>query len=75
MYSEVLAARARQLKEAAKGVESMCQEMDQTAPRWNCRHFPAGRRHWYHEYHACVSHRADKRSDSGKPIDALRYEG
>ena len=29
MYSEVLAARVRQLKETAKGVESMCQEMDQ----------------------------------------------
>ena len=29
MYSEVLAARVRQLKETTKGVESMCQEMDQ----------------------------------------------
>ena len=28
MYSEVLAARVRQLKETTKGVESMCQEMD-----------------------------------------------
>ena len=29
MYSEVLAARVRQLKETTKGVGSMCQEMDQ----------------------------------------------
>ena len=28
MYSEVLAARVRQLKETTKGVESMCQEID-----------------------------------------------